>query len=122
MTDENKKWHDVPDELMEEWYRIFDAGIPTGICLPNPCPVCDKSKLRRYYMKGKPMDSILNGIRFVAHGALWEWCASCYSFVHGSTAVPEWWNHELELNNKKLTVFPDALEEALSELIEQREL
>jgi hypothetical protein len=69
--------------------------------------------LHRWYQVGSPINRIINGRKFVATGALWEWCSSCHSFEHYSSLVPDWWSCDLEVDCKKLTALPTAIEEAM---------
>jgi hypothetical protein len=105
-------WHQVPYEHLASWQDVFQASREM-VDLSAPCPICGAPALHRWYLVGHPHEFVYEGTKYVAHGALWEWCSSCGSFVHCSSSVPEWWSSDLEVDTSKLTYVPDALEEAI---------
>ena len=113
MSTQSPDWQDVPLELHSIWNHIFSLS-KEGINLSTPCPVCECKTLHEYYQAIKPLDRVILGQRFVAHGALWTWCSSCHSYEHFSAFVPEWWHDTLPVDETKLTHQPEALEEALN--------
>jgi hypothetical protein len=105
-------WSGVPDEYQAEWQRAYEES-QESINLLVPCPICGVVALHRWYQIGRPTNRVIKGIKFVAHGGLWEWCSSCRSFEHYSGLVPEWWSCNLEVDTKNLTALPTAIEEAM---------
>jgi hypothetical protein len=69
--------------------------------------------LHRWYQIGHPIDQLIDGRKFIATGALWEWCSNCRSFEHSSGLVPDWWSCDLEVDDKKLTALPTPIEAAI---------
>lgn len=109
-------WHDVPENLLRDWNNIFSPHNKSGIFLDAPCPICGENRLRRFYLHGRPLDRVSDGIRFTSSGSLWEWCGACKAFTHSTALVPDWWRAELDIPAEALTPFPDALEEKISQL------
>ena len=77
------------------------------------CPICSAERLHRYYQIGRPTERIVRAERFIAFGACWEWCSSCYTYEHWSALVPEWWRNDLLVDETRLTAVPDVLEDAV---------
>ena len=105
------EWDDVPDERLAAWRLIFGESRES-LNLSSTCPVCGKTALHRWYMVGRPVDYSASGTRFVARGALWEWCSACGSFQHYSALVPEWWESDLVVDTGAIRITPDPIEQA----------
>lgn len=105
-------WTGVPYEYLAEWQRVYQASQESSN-LSLPCPICGAVALHRWYQIGNPIDRVIEGRRFIATGALWEWCSSCRHFEHYSCLVPDWWSCNLEVDVKNLTAFPTAIEETM---------
>jgi len=108
------KWNGVPLHLVEIWNDVFQKS-PETLNLSSPCPVCGSIALHRWYQIGRPIDKIARGQRFIARGALWEWCSACRTYSHSSALVPEWWSSCLVVNEADLTAEPEAIEKAIRE-------
>lgn len=105
-------WSGVPDKYQEEWENIYYKS-KESLNLSAPCPICSMVALHRWYQVGESIDRVIEGSKFIATGALWEWCSNCHSFEHYSNCfVPDWWSCDLEVDVKKLTALPIAIEEA----------
>jgi DNA gyrase/topoisomerase IV subunit B len=114
-------WVGVPYEYQAEWQRIYQNSRES-LDLSEACPVCGTVSLHHWYQVGKAIDKAINkidGVEFVAKGGLWEWCSSCRSFAHYSCLVPSWWSCDLEVDVKKLTSLPTAIEDALQAIGEE---
>jgi hypothetical protein len=109
MTD--KDWKQVPPTLFESWQKIFNES-EKGFDVGGECPICGKRTLHRWFMKGKPIEQTIKGNKFVAQGALWEWCSSCGTFEHYSALIPDWWQCDLDVDLSNLTFTPESIEEA----------
>lgn len=105
-------WQGVPTRYSARWQEIFQSSQEI-MNLAAACPVCGHSSLHRWYQVGKSLDRVISGMRFVASGALWEWCSTCRCYEHSSCMVPEWWSCALEVNLSSLTAEPTAIEDAL---------
>ena len=105
------EWKQITPEISEVWQKAFDFS-KKGMDVDNPCPVCGKFDLHRWYLTGEPLSKIIEGNRFIAQGELWEWCSSCGTFQHYSGMVPDWWTCDLDVDLKELVFTPDAIEEA----------
>jgi len=113
MDNNSYNWQDVPDEYWKQWREIFGSS-QEGFNLSQPCPVCLSQQLHRYYQFVDCEPFISNGQRYIGRGGLWEWCSNCYCYCHASSAVPEWWlPPNLEIDESKLTVTPDVLEDVI---------
>lgn len=110
--EQKHSWQGVPQEKRNEWYSIFDASHE-GINLSIACPVCGTPTLHRYYQVGRPIERCIEGNRFVAVGASWEWCSTCFCYEHATVLVPDWWSERLQINEQDLTAEPEVLEEAV---------
>jgi hypothetical protein len=108
----DKDWHSVPVTHEKAWQAIFQSSHEI-LDLSASCPVCGRKSLHRWYHVGEPVNRMINGIRFIARGGVWEWCSSCRCFRHYSGLVPEWWSCNLNVDDDKLTVFPTAIEDAI---------
>ncbi|MEZ2276562.1 MAG: hypothetical protein ACBR12_06565 [Microcoleus sp.] len=105
-------WTGVPSEHKTAWQEVFQAS-QESLHLSAACPVCRVAALCRWYQIGKPIRKEIKGVRFVASGSLWEWCSNCHIFQHSSCLVPRWWSCDLDVDKKKLTDTPKAIEEAM---------
>jgi hypothetical protein len=105
-------WRDVPLEKTAAWDEVFQES-QEGVSLSAPCPVCGRAMLHRYFMVGRPMLATMEGRRFRATGACWEWCSGCHSYMHSTALVPDWWASTLEVDESALTAEPGALESAV---------
>jgi hypothetical protein len=112
-------WHEVPDQKTQAWNAIFGSS-QESINLSASCPICTSKTLHRWYEIGQRLDTVklIEGIRYVSDGSLWEWCSTCGGFFHASAYVPEWWNppSNIQINKDNLRVIPWAIEEALEKL------
>jgi hypothetical protein len=108
----NYRWKDVPEEHWRNWQSIFQSSREI-LKLSAACPVCGKTALYRYYALYTPRESVIDGIRFVGRGGLWEWCRACYSYCHYSAGVPEWWECDLGVAYEELTHDPTPIEEEI---------
>jgi hypothetical protein len=106
------QWRGVPLAVDADWRAAF-AASKHGVDVEGACPICGARALHRYYQVGRPIERMSRGERFVAQGALWEWCSCCRAFEHYSALVPEWWHEELAVDESTLTALPDALDEAV---------
>jgi hypothetical protein len=106
-------WKEVPSDKFEEWESVFQSS-KESLNLSHPCPICSTKTLHRWYISGQPIDVVQNGIKYVACGALWEWCSTCGSYMHYSAKVPEFWNPPLDfqIDKNELGVVPWAIEHA----------
>lgn len=107
-------WHDVPPEYEREWVQIFYTSLE-GLDLASPCPVCGACTLHRWYWPGERVDKLIDGRHYVARGSEWEWCSTCYSYVHYSAYVPAWWSCDMEIDPSVLGHAPEAIERARQE-------
>jgi hypothetical protein len=105
------EWVGVPAAYWAKWTEIYQQSQEC-LNLSQPCPVCGAVALHRWYQIGKPVERVIEGMKFVAEGGLWEWCSSCHSFEHYSGLVPDWWSCDLEVNVQELTALPTAIEAA----------
>jgi hypothetical protein len=106
------KWTSVPEQLAARWAESF--AVPSdGSQVAGNCPVCGAEGLHRYYCTGQPIDAHHWQGRYIAKGALWEWCSSCRTFEHASALVPSWWRSDISIAAELLTATPDALEDAV---------
>jgi hypothetical protein len=105
------EWIGVPEEYQEKWSQIYQKSQEC-LNLSEPCPVCSAVALHRWYQIGKPVERVIEGVKYLADGGLWEWCSSCRSFEHWNSLVPAWWSCELEVDEQQLTALPTALEVA----------
>jgi hypothetical protein len=105
-------WFGVPDDYQTAWQQIYQESRES-LNLPVPCPICNVMALHRWYQIGHPVDRIIDGRRFIATGAVWEWCSSCQSFDHYSGLVPDYWSCNLVVDEKKLTALPTAIQSAM---------
>ncbi len=105
-------WKLVPSKVYPRWSAIFEASQEI-LTLSAACPICGKTSLHRYYLPQKAIDKTLKGIRFVAHGDLWEWCSSCKHYLHATSLIPEWWSCNLPVDPSKLTHDPEIIEQAI---------
>jgi len=110
--DEQRHWRGVPFQYVSEWDEAF-AENHQEIDFSGRCPVCGHTTLHQYYQVLKRVDKVILGNRFVAEGALWRWCSSCLSYDHLSALVPAWWSSRLVVDESRLTVEPEAIEQAL---------
>lgn len=108
----NDEWHGVPLDRDAEWKAVFQSSREI-LNLSAPCPICRVMTLHRWYQIHQPEERVIDGLRFIGRGGLWEWCSACRSFQHYSCYVPEWWSCDLEIDEKKLTALPTAIEEAI---------
>lgn len=108
---EQYPWHDVPAQHEQAWIAIFDTS-EEGLDLLSPCPVCNAWTLHRWYWPGAAVEKLIDGRRYVARGSEWQWCSSCYSYVHYSAYVPAWWSSSLEIDPSTLTHRPEPIERA----------
>ncbi|MDF0556964.1 hypothetical protein [Kamptonema sp. UHCC 0994] len=115
MANINDKWQDVPEELYKEWATIFYAS-QEGINLSASCPVCGQNTLHCYYDPIRKQEIVIDSRKYVARGGLWQWCSSCYCYVHASASVPEWWSCSLDIDHAKLRHDPDLLENTLQKM------
>lgn len=106
------EWLGVPPEREAEWRAVFQSSRE-GLGLTARCPVCGVAGLRRWYQVNRPEARVIDGVRYVARGGLWQWCGACRSFEHFSALVPEWWACDLEVDEGRLTALPTAIEEAI---------
>jgi hypothetical protein len=107
-------WDELPPEKYKVWADAFRSS-QESLNLSVPCPLCSSKSLHRWYEGGRPLDKVLDGVRYVAQSAaLWQWCSSCGILLHGSADVPEWWNppSDIEIKKENLRVIPWAIEEA----------
>jgi hypothetical protein len=66
------------------------------------------------FAKVKRYTDFTNSLEYVGDGGLWEWCSSCYSYIHAMAAVPEWWSEPtLEFDPVSVRHTPAAFETAL---------
>ncbi|MBD2513170.1 hypothetical protein H6G91_39460 [Nostoc muscorum FACHB-395] len=112
MSNINNKWRDVPPEVYKKWAMIF-YNSQEGINLSASCPVCGRNILHCYYFPTRKQERVIDSRKYVAHGELWQWCSSCYCYVHASASVPEWWSCRLDIDPTQLRHDPDLLENAL---------
>ncbi len=104
-------WHSIPAECIKAWNETFQASRE-GLDLKSPCPVCGMPELHHWFYPWHLEEKVIRGQRFVARGSEWQWCSHCRSFQHFSGLVPDWWACDLIVDTKKLTAYPDAIEEA----------
>jgi hypothetical protein len=114
MNNEYPDWHEVPDEYWENWNEMLKISKKNkdSLDISAPCPCCHTKNVHQWYLVGKPINNVYEGIRYIARGALWVWCSNCGSCQHYSASVPEWWNCDLIVDTSKLTVSPELIEEA----------
>ena len=65
-------WSGVAEEYQEEWENIYYKS-KESLNLSAPCPICSTFALHRWYQVGKSIDRVIEGSKFIATGALWEW-------------------------------------------------
>ncbi|HEY0099616.1 MAG TPA: hypothetical protein VGB76_11765 [Pyrinomonadaceae bacterium] len=106
------EWRGVPLERVAEWRAVFQSSRE-GLDLSAPCPLCGVKALRRWYQVNRPEEMVIDGVRYVGRGGLWEWCGDCLRYEHYSARVPEWWACDLEVDERRLTALPTAIEEAI---------
>jgi hypothetical protein len=105
-------WHGTStEEMFRVWDKVFFSSAE-GLNLSAPCPVCGQTDLHMYYDVGRPEEMVFEGVRYVAKGALWTWCSSCYTYEHYNSRVPDWWSCDLALDKSKLTALPSEIERA----------
>lgn len=104
-------WKEVPSNRFDQWESVFQSS-QESLNLSQSCPICDAKTLHRWYISGQPIDVVQNGIKYVARGALWEWCSTCGSYMHYSAKVPEFWNppSNFQIDKNELGVVPWAIE------------
>lgn len=113
MNHNSCEWHDVPEDSWQEWQYIFYSS-KENLNLSEPCPVCKSKTLHRFYQLVRKREFILQGRKYVGDGGLWQWCSSCYSYVHATAAIPEWWSEPiLEFDPMSVSHTPVAFEIAL---------
>lgn len=106
------KWRGVPVSFVAAWQDAFQTAS-AGHSVDAACPVCGKPGLHRYYSEGPLLQSSMPG--FVSRGGLWEWCSFCRTFEHSSVLVPDWWKSDLDVDESRLTVEPEALQRAVEQ-------
>jgi hypothetical protein len=111
--DQNQEnWYGVPDEYRTAWQQVYQES-QESLNLSVPCPICNVIALHRWYQIGRLVDQVIDDRKFIATGAVWEWCSSCRGFEHYSGLVPDWWSCDLEVDDKQLTALPTAIESAI---------
>jgi hypothetical protein len=115
-------WKEVPSSRLEEWESVFQSSRES-LSLSHSCPICSAETLHRWYAPGQPIDILQNGIRYIARGALWEWCSTCGSYVHYSAKVPDFWNppSNFQIDKNELGVVPWAVEHARQKMEQQQQ-
>lgn len=119
METDNNLWKGVPLEHLSEWQRIFRMEL-AALKLSSPCPICGQVELYRYYDRdSNEYDEYTEyrGILYRGRSGIWEWCHSCRHYEHMSTEVPAVWRHTLPVDKSKLRHPPDAIDDALSEVL-----
>ena len=111
---DNFHWREVPNEFWEQWNNILKLSKSNkdNLDISFSCPVCQTKNLHKWYLAGIPINKIFDGVKYIARGNLWVWCSNCGCCQHYSASVPEWWKNDLEVDLSKLTVSPEAIEEA----------
>ena len=98
------KWTSPQAHKEAAWFQEVDRiflGLETGIC-----PVCEFAKLRFFFSR-----SLIEG-----RGGFWIWCPHCYTYLHISCRVPDWWEDDERVLNSNLTHNPEWLENHWAEL------
>lgn len=106
-----RRWKAVAQHAWKAWQRIF--ANPSGLDLPEQCPVCEAFSLHRWFDKPRPFDEGRERPGMLGYGGEWRWCSSCHSYEHYSGMVPDWWQCDLEVDHALLTAEPEAIEDAL---------
>jgi hypothetical protein len=106
-------WKEVPSHKFRQLESVFQSSRES-LNLSHSCPICSAKTLHRWYMPGQPIDIGQNGIKYVARGALWEWCSTCGSYMHYSAKVPDFWKSpsDFQIDKNELGVVPWAIEHA----------
>lgn len=110
------QWVGVPLDKAQAWRLAFFAPA-VGPLVAGSCPVCGAEGLRVYYDEGRPDRRVIEGVRYVAKGALWQWCTACRSFEHSQALIPETWQRPpLVLDPRRVAAIPGELDRAITAL------
>lgn len=105
-------WHETDAEQHGPWRAAFNRE-PVGPAPAGPCPVCGVPSLHRWYVLDDDDARVLRGARYLGHGRLWEWCATCRTYEHYRDGfVPEWWKAPFAVDPELLRYDPGPVEEA----------
>ena len=96
--------------------KLFDVSGRTGEIFPDVCPICGKRDAHIFMHRF----SEYVGEKWAAYvenrGGKWVWCGNCHSFCHMSGEISAWWHNLVTVDEGKLTVEPDYLNEKSAEL------
>ena len=87
-------WRD-DDKLIDIYRELKDIKT-----FPVRCPICEKKRIHLY------MD--VHNLK-TRRGGLWIWCSKCYSFLHSTIYVPQYWKNCPDVDAMKLCAIPDYL-------------
>jgi hypothetical protein len=112
-------WKDVPEDKGRQWMVAFARSDSPNV--EGDCPACGASTLRRYYRVYHACDSQQEAPdkgELLGRGALWEWCRSCFCYMHYQASVPASWLGPPELERIPMELLehsPEFLERGLRE-------
>lgn len=103
-------WQEVADVHLHQWQRAF-GWFPTAFHPTSPCPVCGQRTLFQWYLLHQQDPFVTDERLMLGRGSQWQWCGSCFCYLHCQAMVPYGWVSPFRTQPRELWTAPETLEQ-----------